>query len=110
MQGIIERFDDYTYPKDPRFKSFRREKVPVVRFSTGALIRIGPLAFDHGAKPKRGSKPLASRVQIPLKLAFAMSIHKAQGTTLEAVRVNLGKVWEAGQLSVPSYHLFWVDT
>ncbi|KAJ3718423.1 PIF1-like helicase-domain-containing protein [Lentinula raphanica] len=67
---------------------------PVVRFTNGRVMLCIPLEFTVNS-------PLgimeARRDQIPLILAWALSIHKSQGQTLERVKVDLGKIFEKGQ-------------
>ena len=43
---------------------------------------------------------IAEREQFPLALGFALTMHKAQGMTLEAVVVHCKGIFQAGQMSV----------
>lgn len=43
---------------------------------------------------------LATRIQIPIKVAYALTIHKSQGMTLKNVIVNCQPCFQPGQLGV----------
>ncbi|UKZ71826.1 uncharacterized protein TrAtP1_013376 [Trichoderma atroviride] len=92
-----------------KLKAFSREpepdgsgmKFPVVRFiSTDGVARVILCQPEEWKVELPNGDVQAKRVQIPLILAWALSIHKAQGQTLERVTVNLGKVFEKGQAYV----------
>jgi len=46
------------------------------------------------------TKVVGTKTQIPLKLAWAMTVHKSQGQTLDAVEVHCGKELAPGHLYV----------
>jgi len=76
---------------------------PLVRFDVKPgrhqCVLVGPEEWkveSVEAKPK----VLAKRVQIPLILAWALSIHKAQGQTMPRLRVDLRRTFECGQAYV----------
>ncbi|THV06110.1 hypothetical protein K435DRAFT_626600, partial [Dendrothele bispora CBS 962.96] len=89
----------YTPPEnDPAVQSLPKGRLwPVVRFINRKEVLCIPLEFT--VEGPDGTLE-AKRIQIPLILAWAISIHKSQGQTLERVKVDLGRVFESGQAYV----------
>lgn len=64
---------------------------PVVRFAHETL----PMKLETWTKTNEHGVEEASRVQYPLALAWALTIHKSQGMTLDCVHVDLRNDWTA---------------
>ncbi|OTG95228.1 helicase [Acinetobacter sp. ANC 4654] len=68
--------------------------LPKVKLTDGTVLVVEPETWsvDNDA-----GKTIASFQQIPLRLAWAITIHKSQGMTLEAAEINLSHTFEKGQ-------------
>ena len=70
--AVIVKFDKYT---GPSFCNDDEKCVPIIPIASNSL--------DSGVS--------SERIQVPLKLAWSITIHKSQGLTLEKVFVDIGK-------------------
>lgn len=76
--GSIIGFNDWGYP--------------VVATFDGREISASPETWSI----EENGKVLAKIIQVPLRLAWAITIHKSQGMTLDAAEINLAEAFEKG--------------
>jgi ATP-dependent DNA helicase PIF1 len=78
--GLVEDFDPET-------------GAPVVRTGRGKQIVAEPVTW----KIEENGKEHASVTQVPLRLAWAITVHKSQGMSLDAAVIDLSRAFEYGQ-------------
>jgi ATP-dependent exoDNAse (exonuclease V) alpha subunit len=79
-QGVVMSFD-------------AESKLPLVKTRSGNVVEVLPMEWSMF----EGEEALAVVTQLPLRLAWAMTIHKSQGTSLDAAVIDLSKTFEYGQ-------------
>lgn len=76
--GTVTDFDEYGYP--------------VITTFGGSNVIAAPATWGI----EENGKALAEITQIPLRLAWAITIHKSQGMTLDAAEIDLSDAFEKG--------------
>lgn len=71
---------------------FEESGLPIVRTLKGKIITAIPEKWSI----EENEVTLASITQVPLRLAWAITVHKSQGMTLDAVEMDLSKSFEYG--------------
>ena len=87
--GIVREFDS-------------KKGYPIVEFTNGSCIKIVPeeWCIEKFNENTAEVEVEAMMIQIPLILAWAITVHKSQGMTLEKIRCNLGSAFAEGQVYV----------
>lgn len=74
-------------------RSFADGDTPVVQTLRGRRVYVEPMEWTI----TDGVRVLARISQLPLRLAWALTIHKSQGMTLDAAVMDLSQAFEYGQ-------------
>ncbi len=70
------------------------DNMPIIITTDGRKIK---LELEDWSLENDSGKVLATVSQVPLRLAWAITIHKSQGMTLDAAEIDLSKTFETGQ-------------
>jgi ATP-dependent DNA helicase PIF1 len=75
---------------------FAADGNPIVKFLNGKTITVKPATWSSDDEPET-----LKREQVPLRVAYALTIHKAQGASLDSALVDVGpSTFECGQAYV----------
>lgn len=69
------------------------DNYPIVETLDGRRLTVEPVSWTVAEEQKL----LAEVTQVPLRLAWAITVHKSQGMSLDAVEVDLSKAFVFGQ-------------
>merc|ERR1711920_868656 len=86
-RGVIESW----------LSSYEGMRCPAVRCDDGSVVQVDPVS--HLQSGTAGSGEL-SRLQLPLKLGWALTVHRAQGCTLSRAELQLENAFDYGQVYV----------
>lgn len=90
---VRNNFDEgYTNGTVGRVIDFSEDKFPIVETSDGEKIVVFP---EKWAIEEDG-ETLGELTQLPLRLAWAITVHKSQGMTLDSAEIDLSKAFEYG--------------
>lgn len=105
--GFIEKIEKKEVPLSDETNSYTIEDVIFVRLiSNDEIVEIKRESWEnivshYNKETKRiESREIGKFIQFPIKLAWAITIHKSQGLTFERVIIDAGKAFTHGQVYV----------
>ncbi|MGI8419754.1 MAG: PIF1 family DEAD/DEAH box helicase [Candidatus Levyibacteriota bacterium] len=89
VNGTLGEVIDFV--NDPEFPE-GKQKLPIVRTFDGVEIRVGRADWSV----KEDDEEKAALSQLPLRLAWAITVHKSQGMSLDAAEIDLSRSFLPG--------------
>jgi ATP-dependent DNA helicase PIF1 len=87
-RGIVVSFDEDTIIDNSN-------PYPIVHFTNGVQMKVREETVFQG-----GASGAMTRRQLPLKLAWSLTVHKSQGMTIERAELQLDDAFDYGQVYV----------
>jgi ATP-dependent DNA helicase PIF1 len=90
-RGVVTGFSTHS--------AYSEAGIPVVRFACGITMPVSYAKWTL-AKADHPNEVVATRFQVPLDLAWAITIHKSQGMSLDLVETDLSECFDFGMAYV----------
>lgn len=96
-ESVIARFIYANGERGTVLSINKKQRSVSVRKWNGKTVLVEAAKYEYR---NGSSKVVATATQLPLRLAWAMTIHKAQGATLDAVECDIAECFQSGHAYV----------
>lgn len=94
--GSIGKIIDFTRDKQAVIVKFNNGRTAIIAKTPYSLTEKEPLTTPGASKQAFYEKTVSTVNQVPLKLGYAITVHKSQGQSLDGVILDLSNIFQPG--------------